>query len=31
LTCLGLNLNPENFGGFTIPSVLCGEMHLLVL
>jgi hypothetical protein len=30
LTCLGLNLNPENFDGFTLLSISCGEIHLLV-
>jgi hypothetical protein len=30
LTCLSLNLNLRNFGGFTLLSVLCGEMCSLV-
>jgi hypothetical protein len=29
LTCLGLNLNPESFGGATL-SLLCGELRLLI-
>jgi hypothetical protein len=30
LTCLGLNLNPENFGGSSLLPVSYGETHLLV-
>jgi hypothetical protein len=30
LTCLGLNLNPGNFGGPTLLFVSCGETCLLV-
>jgi hypothetical protein len=30
LTCLGLNSNPEGFGGSTLPSILCEELCLLV-
>jgi hypothetical protein len=30
LTCLGLNLNPRNFGGSTLLYVSCGETCLLV-
>jgi hypothetical protein len=30
LICLGLNLNPGNYGGSNLLYVLCGEMHLLI-
>jgi hypothetical protein len=30
LTCPDLNLHLGNFGGFTLLSVLCGEMRVLV-
>jgi hypothetical protein len=30
LTCLGLNLNPGNFGCFTLLSVSYGETCLLI-